>query len=117
MVFFPAEGRDALPRGLVCVRATSEIELRIVADALCDPPGRRRRWAKRVHLSAGFGVVVDLLRWLAEAELDHDFSDCRRLRGGAGRTRTNHQSVMECGGVRPAHLVGHQALELEEGRY
>src|SRR5712672_461928 len=32
-----------------------------------------------------------------------------RLRGGAGRTRTNHHSVMECGHVRPAHLVGHQA--------
>ena len=29
------------------------------------------------------------------------------MRGGAGRTRTNHQSVMECGGVRPTHLVGH----------
>src|SRR3979490_2652138 len=24
---------------------------------------------------------------------------------------------MECGGVRPAHLVGHQTLELQEGRY
>jgi len=44
-------------------------------------------------------------------------SSCARMGGGAGRTRTNHQSVMECGGVRPAHLVGHQALELEEGRY
>src|SRR5712672_1436259 len=32
----------------------------------------------------------------------------RRLRGGAGRTRTNHQSVMEYGRVRPAHPVGHQ---------
>jgi len=31
-------------------------------------------------------------------------------------TRTNHQSVMECGGVRPAHPVGHP-LELKEGRY
>src|SRR5260370_38194602 len=26
-----------------------------------------------------------------------DFSGCGRLRGGAGRTRTNHQSVMEHG--------------------
>jgi len=31
-----------------------------------------------------------------------------------GRTRTNHQSVMECGRVRPAHPVEHHALELEE---
>src|SRR3954465_13078428 len=38
------------------------------------------------------------------------FSGSTHLRGGVGRTRTNHQSVMECGGVRPAHLVGHQAL-------
>jgi hypothetical protein len=46
-----------------------------------------------------------------------EFSSCARMRGGAGRTRTNHQSVMECGRVRPAHLVGHEALELEEARY
>src|SRR4051812_48410975 len=39
-------------------------------------------------------------------------SSCARMRGGAGRTRTNNQSVMECGRVRPAHLVGHEALEL-----
>src|SRR3954469_20861275 len=44
-------------------------------------------------------------------------SSCARMRGGVGRTRTNHQSVMECRGVRPAHVVGHQALELEEGRH
>src|SRR3954454_7028993 len=30
------------------------------------------------------------------------FSGFRRLRGGTGRTRTNHQNVMEHGGVRPA---------------
>src|SRR3977135_3207866 len=40
-----------------------------------------------------------------------DFSGCRRLRGGAGRTRTNHQTIMGGGNVRPAHLVEHQALE------
>src|SRR5258707_964567 len=32
-----------------------------------------------------------------------------RLGGGAGRTQTSNQSVMEYGRVRPAHLVGHQA--------
>src|SRR5712671_6928242 len=46
-----------------------------------------------------------------------DFSSCARMRGGAGRTRTNHQSVMEYGGVRPAHPVEHHALELEQFRF
>src|SRR5882762_8908490 len=39
------------------------------------------------------------------------FSGCRRLGGGTGRTRTNNQSVMECGRVRPAHPVEHQPIE------
>src|SRR5712671_6827496 len=30
-------------------------------------------------------------------ELDNDFSSCARLHGGASRTRTNNQSVMEHG--------------------
>jgi hypothetical protein len=34
-----------------------------------------------------------------------------------GRAVINHQTVMECGRVLPTHLVGHLALELEEGRY
>src|SRR5712675_2589885 len=38
-----------------------------------------------------------------------ELSGCRRLGGGAGRTRTNHQSVMEYGRVRPAHPVEHHA--------
>src|SRR5882724_7938937 len=44
-------------------------------------------------------------------------SSCARLGGGAGRTRTNHQSVMEYGPVRPAHPVEHHTLELEQFRF
>src|SRR5712671_2749518 len=40
-----------------------------------------------------------------------------RLSGGAGRTRTNHQSVMEFGRVRPARPVEHHPLELEQFRF
>ena len=63
--------------------------------------------AGRFGASVGRGKSVKAAIF-AMVELDDDFSGCRRLRGGAGRTRTNHQSVMEHGGVRPAHLVEHQ---------
>ena len=35
-----------------------------------------------------------------------------KMRGGAGRTRTNNQTIMGGGYVRPAHLVEHQAHQL-----
>src|SRR3979490_622240 len=48
------------------------------------------------------------------------FSGCRRLRGGAGRTRTNHQSVMEHGwcptnypGWTPFRIAGRFAVLLD----
>src|SRR6266850_2260553 len=48
------------------------------------------------------------------------FSGCRRLRGGAGRTRTNHQSVMEHGwcptnspGRTPIQIAGRFAVLLD----
>src|SRR6266481_6992177 len=49
-----------------------------------------------------------------------DLTSCRRLRGGAGRTRTNHQSVMEHGwcptnspGRTPIHIAGTFAVLLD----
>src|SRR4030088_1740133 len=49
-----------------------------------------------------------------------DFSGCGRLRGGAGRTRTNHQSVMEHGwcptnypGRTPFRIAGRFAVLLD----
>jgi hypothetical protein len=49
-----------------------------------------------------------------------EFSGCRRLRGGAGRTRTNHQSVMEHGwcptnspGRTPIQIAGRFAVLLD----
>src|SRR4030088_2637520 len=49
-----------------------------------------------------------------------DCSGCRRLRGGAGRTRTNHQSVMEHGwcptnspGRTPIQIAGSFAVLLD----
>src|SRR4051794_23542547 len=37
------------------------------------------------------------------------------MRGGTGRTRTTHQSAMERGRVRPAHLVEHHHGEVVGG--
>src|SRR6266446_10932597 len=51
----------------------------------------------------------------AMVELDDDFSGCRRLRGGAGRTRTNHQSVMEHGWC-PTNSPGRTPLQIA-GRF
>src|ERR1700704_3065110 len=56
----------------------------------------------------GVGSPCQHINALKVVELDNDFNSPARLRGGAGRTRTNHQSVMECGRVRPAHLVEHR---------
>src|SRR6267154_1063565 len=39
------------------------------------------------------------------------FSGCRRLSGGAGRTRTNHQSVMEHG-LSPTNSPGRTPLQI-----
>src|SRR6266446_8982794 len=51
----------------------------------------------------------------AMVELDDDFSGCTRLRGGAGRTRTNHQSVMEHGWC-PTNSPGRTPLQIA-GRF
>src|ERR1700704_1497281 len=44
-----------------------------------------------------------------------DFSGCGRLRGGAGRTRTNHQNVMEHG-WRPTNSPGRTPIQIA-GRF
>ncbi len=68
----------------------------------------------------GVGSPCQHINALKVVELDNDFSSCARLGGGAGRTRTNHQSVMEHGwcptnypGRTPFRIAGRFAVLLD----